>query len=31
MEDLLAQKSGSTAAMEHGKKYETVALKEYEK
>ena len=30
-EDLLAQKSVSTAAMEHGKKYEPVALKEYEK
>ena len=31
VEDLLAQKSVSTAAMEHGKKYEPVALKEYEK
>ena len=31
VEDFLAQKSVSTAAMEHGKKYEPVALKEYEK
>lgn len=29
--DLLAQKKITTAAMEHGKKYEPVALKEYEK
>ena len=31
MEDLLAQKAFSSAAVEHGKKYEPVALKEYEK
>ena len=31
VQDLLAQKPISTAALEHGKKYEPVALKEYEK
>jgi len=31
VEDLLAQKAFSSAAVEHGKKYEPVALKEYEK
>lgn len=31
VEDLLAQKPISAAALEHGKKYEPVALKEYEK
>lgn len=31
VEDLLAQKTFSSAAVEHGKKYEPVALKEYEK
>ena len=31
VEDLLAQKAFSSASVEHGKKYEPVALKEYEK
>ena len=31
VQDLLAQKPISTASTEHGKKYESVALKEYER